>query len=287
MNMVDFFSGIGGGTLGFLYAEYPCAYACDSDDKARYCYVNNFLLSLTHDIRLVQVADVRHPEVVFASPPSDPALFSHAMKLIGEMKPRAVLLEFGIRRLKKEGYDAITKAFEAIGYNSWHEALNSNDYGLAHRRRNIYFVAFRKDVSFLFTYFPFPEPTNKTATLAGILDPNAPDTLLLTAKRIESIRKENDSNKAAGTGFGHKIYQPSEVVASLPLQYYKDYRNVLVDAGKGPRRLSVFECKRLMGFPPEFRLPVCDTEAYRLIAQASCPPVIEAIAGEIDDWIKY
>lgn len=288
MNLVDFYSGIGGGTLGFLYAGYPAVYACETDDKACLTYLSNFLVTIKNDIRQAQPAEIKHPEVVFASPPPDYMLMSHMMKLIGEIKPRAVLLEFGIRNLKKGAVGVIERALSAIGYRSWNEVLSANDYGLPHKRRSIYFVAFRHDVQSIFSYFPFPEPpSGPKATLANILDENPNEQLMVSKQRLDSIVKENATNKAAGLNFRHRIYTPGEAITCLPLGYYKDYRSVLVDAGQGPRRLSMAECRRLMGFPDNFIFPVSETHAYRLLAAASCPPMIEVIAQEIDDWIRY
>ncbi|WP_395641364.1 DNA cytosine methyltransferase [Rudaea sp.] len=36
---------------------------------------------------------------------------------------------------------------------------------------------------------------------------------------------------------------------------------------KRPRRLTLRECARLMGFPPSFKIPVSDTQAYKPFSQ--------------------
>lgn len=286
-NIVDLYSGIGGATLGFLYAGYPAVYACETDPIARLVYLNNFLLTIRDDIRLAAASEIKHPEVVFAAPPSDPAAMSYMMRLIGEIKPRAVLLEFGIRQLKTDSIQLVHKAFSSLGYKSWHEALSPNDFGLAFRRKSLYFVAFRQDVKCFFHSFPFPDPTDTKAMLADVLDPEPADHLLIGKERLEKLLKENDRNMAAGTRFRHQVFEPNEIIPSLPICYYRDYRRILVSSPKGPRRLSVSECRKLMGFPDNFNLPVSNTQAYRLLARASCPPVIEALANEIDEWIRY
>jgi DNA (cytosine-5)-methyltransferase 1 len=55
--------------------------------------------------------------------------------------------------------------------------------------------------------------------------------------------------------------------------------------GINPRRLTPRECARLMGFPDTFRIPVSDTQAYRLFSQAAVVPMIEATAKLMADFI--
>ena len=73
---------------------------------------------------------------------------------------------------------------------------------------------------------------------------------------------------------------------ALPVKYFRDYRNILVDSGTGPRRLSAIECKRLMGFPDGFEMKTSDMQKYRMLAIASCPPIVEAIAKQAAAWTR-
>ncbi|WP_449422937.1 DNA cytosine methyltransferase [Rhodanobacter lindaniclasticus] len=63
-------------------------------------------------------------------------------------------------------------------------------------------------------------------------------------------------------------------------RYYKDGSEILVSQGprKRPRRLTPRECARLMGLPDTFVIPVSDTQAYKLFADAAVVPMIVAVA---------
>lgn len=45
-----------------------------------------------------------------------------------------------------------------------------------------------------------------------------------------------------------------------------------------PRRLIPRECARLMGFPDTFKIPVSDSQAYRLFGTSSVVPAVKLIA---------
>ena len=48
-----------------------------------------------------------------------------------------------------------------------------------------------------------------------------------------------------------------------------------------PRRLTPAECRRLMGFPDDFVIPVSDAQAYRQFGNAVVPAVVRDIAKNV------
>jgi DNA (cytosine-5)-methyltransferase 1 len=278
MNTIDLYSGIGGASEGFRQAGYKPAFACDSDPDARLVFANNFFVNIINDITIIDTKDVPHPEIMFASPPVQN--MSILVKLMTAIQPRVILFEYPTRMVDMEKI-AARPQLEIAGYKCWHTTLNSADYGLPQKRKYFYIVGFRKDVKITFNAFTFPEPIEKITTLRSILETNPDQKLLISQKRLESINKRNEANAAMGFGFKHHVLTPDDIAPALPVAYYKDYRGICIDSGHGPRRLSVLECKRLMGFSDTYRMPVSDTNAYRLLASASCPPIIKAIAEEI------
>lgn len=280
--MVDLFSGVGGGSLGFRNAGYEPAFGSDADADARLVYAHNFFVGISPDVKIIDATNIPHPEVVFASPPNQD--LTDIKNVLSQLQPRAFLLEYPARFIKRKKI-VMKRQFDLGDYRCWHETLNSNDFGLAQKRNMFYIVGFRKDLKVTFSVFPFPDPTFSRAKLASILEPNPNSKLLVSEKKLAAIKERNSKNlKGWKTGFQTKILTPNDIAPSLPIAYHKDYRGILVDSGQGPRRLSVLECKRLMGFPDNFKMPVSDTVAYRLLANASCPPMIAAIAKEIKDW---
>ncbi len=281
MNVIDLYSGIGGGSCGLRQADYKPVYACDTDPDARLTYANNFIANIKNGIEFTIPKDVPHPEIIFASPPNKD--ISQIIHLLMEMQPRAMILEFPLRIIDRNMI-AKRRQFEIAGYKCWHETLSANDFGLPQKRKSFYIVGFRSDVKTPFIAFPFPYPTCQDKTLADVFESNPDPKLMIDEERVKIVKARNARNLSNGTGFKTQIYLPEHVIGSLPISYHKDYRGVLVDSGQGPRRLSVLECKRIMGFPDSFQMPVSDTNAYRLLAQATCPPIIEAIAKEIKVW---
>lgn len=265
MNIVDLYSGIGGGSLGLRQAGLTPAFACDADADARLIYATNFLASIRDDIRTLNAQEVVHPEIVFAAPDNKEAL-GMIKWVLDFLKPRAFLLQFPVRKIDMSKL-ASKRSFNFGEYHCWHDTLRASNFGLAHKRKNLFIVGFRKDVKLAFKDFPFPEPVMQ-GTLRPLLEADVPSNLY--KKKFEG-----------------KVLTPDDTAPALPLSYYKDYRSITVDAGKGPRRLSVLECKRLIGFPDDFRMPVSDTTAYRLLAQAACPAMIQSLALEIQTWINY
>lgn len=75
---------------------------------------------------------------------------------------------------------------------------------------------------------------------------------------------------------------------TLSARYYKDGSEILVSRGKNknPRRLTPRECARLMGFPDTFKIPVSDTQAYKLFSQAAVVPMITFTAKMMSTFLR-
>jgi DNA (cytosine-5)-methyltransferase 1 len=53
------------------------------------------------------------------------------------------------------------------------------------------------------------------------------------------------------------------------------------DGPTGLRLLTANECKRIMGFPINFKIPVSRTQMYRQMGNSVAVPVVAAVAKEI------
>jgi len=284
MKIIDLYSGIGGASLGFKNAGFEPAFGCEIDRYAQLIYATNFQLDSRYNVDDVVCRQMPHPEILFAAPPARD--MAGVARILKEIQPRCVMFEFPARMVNKAELEKRPQ-FDFMGYKCWNLVLNVKDYGLPQDREVCCMVGFRRDVKTLFSAFPFPEPTCQGKTLESILEAAPDPKLTLTEKQLIALKKRNEKNEAGGTGFRMKILTPSDIAPAIPVKYYKDYRGIAVDCGAGPRRLSVLECRRLMGFHDEFQMPVSDTCAYRLLAQASCPVLVSVIAAEIKDWIGY
>lgn len=87
-------------------------------------------------------------------------LFPEAIRLIEEIKPRAVMLE-NVRGFLETEFDEyrkyILKSIEKLGYNTHIKLLNASDFGVPQLRPRVVIVAIRKDESGHFSY-PTGEP---------------------------------------------------------------------------------------------------------------------------------
>jgi len=66
-------------------------------------------------------------------------------------------------------------------------------------------------------------------------------------------------------------------------RYYKDGSEILIDRGPGlnPRKLSVREAARLMGYPDDFEFPVSKTQSYKQLGNSVVVPLVTPMAGAI------
>ena len=72
------------------------------------------------------------------------------------------------------------------------------------------------------------------------------------------------------------------ITRTLSARYHKDGSEILIkQEGRNPRRLTPEECRRLMGFPDGFIIPVSDTQAYRQFGNAVVPAVIREIGKKV------
>ena len=162
-----------------------------------------------------------------------------------------------------------------------------------HRER-VLLVGFRQDTGFSFDTLQLPKEGPK---LGSILHPEdgseepeelyttGPKALVhpkytLTPRLWQYLQGYAEKHRLAGNGFGFGLVDQNSVSRTLSARSYKDGSEILVKRGKGksPRRLTPRECARLMGFPPDFKIPVSDTQAYKQFGNSVVVPVIKAVA---------
>ncbi|MEZ6164913.1 MAG: DNA cytosine methyltransferase [Phycisphaerales bacterium] len=94
-------------------------------------------------------------------------------------------------------------------------------------------------------------------------------------------------HKAKGNGFGFGMTDLDGVSRTISARYHKDGSEILIPRGKGknPRRLTIVEAARLMGFgelvTTREDMPVSDTQAYRQFGNAVVPAVVKAVGEQV------
>lgn len=234
-------------------------------------------------------------------------LFFDVLRIIKEKQPKMFLLE-NVKGLKSHEkgttMNTILTALEGAGYFVHWAILNSHDFGVPQKRERWYCVGFNKDI-----HFEFPKGTNSSTTLRDIIDINLEDKKLsitdFEKERIKhhfassDIRVQHDNSKyAPNTKKGkygvYSYLKPDGTlrfhigdVAKTQIQeaYYCSLDSVApaIIATREPklwdiaRRLSVDECRKLQGFPSNFKFTVSDLQAKKQLGNSIAVPVVEAI----------
>lgn len=213
-------------------------------------------------------------------------LFPEALRLIGECRPKAVMLEnvrgfldavFSDYRRKLKG------ALEEMEYvGSWH-LLNASDFGVSQLRPRVAIVAFKKEFA---GFFRPPLSTGKLAPTVGeaLFD-------LMSSKGWQGAKEwKRRANEVAPTlvGGSRKHGGPDLGPTRSRLAWASLGVNGKSLADEAPEadfvgmpRLTLRMAARLQGFPDDWRFIGKKTAAYRQIGNAFPPPVAKALATEI------
>jgi DNA (cytosine-5)-methyltransferase 1 len=146
--------------------------------------------------------------------------------------------------------------------------------------------------------FNFPLPSSEVPKLREILEENVSPKYYLSQKYLDGLKRHRERHERKGHGFGYMVLDPNGVAHALVIGGMGRERNLIKDKAppncyKGPgdnprkpnsegiRRLTPRECARLMGFNDQFKLPIADTYAYRVLAESVAVPLVRKIAEQM------
>lgn len=179
INVVDFFCGAGGLSLGFQKAGFSIKLGVDIDKAALVTYEkNHHAKTLCCDIRKLTGEIVKKEigganiDVIIGGPPcqgfsiagkrseDDPRnqLYLSFIRLVNEIKPKVFVIENvpGILSYQKGLVkDNIIKKFESFGYSVSYKVLTASQYGVPQTRKRVLFVGTLTKQQFV-----FPRPGN-------------------------------------------------------------------------------------------------------------------------------
>ena len=307
--VLDLFCGAGGFSLGFVMEGFRVLLGVDVDWTVAETYKENLKIDvLCEDIRNVHSLDLRElvdtdVDVIIASPPCEPftganprrevdalsrlyddevgRLFLHAIRIIGDLRPRLFIIENVPSILEPLLKEAIERELRVVGYPRIHfNVLYAEDYGTPSHRKRVFISNFKLR----------PRPIKKIVTvekaLAGLPDPeeinNVPNHVIkpLHPKKIKKIaRLRWGEELVLYKGAGRKVLPnwvrlhpfklaPTVLGSSRFVHPYED------------RLLTVREQARLMGFPDDFVFKGGFEAQYNMIGEAVPPPLSRAIARE-------
>ena len=213
-------------------------------------------------------------------------LFPEAIRLIGEIQPRAVMLE-NVRGLLDPKFTeyrtSILQRIADLGYRVQIKLLNASDYGVPQLRPRVIIVGIRNNENGEFHY-PEEHPENaKTVgeTLLDLMKANGWQGAAKWAKEANSIAPTivGGSKKHGGPDLG-------------PVRARKAWEALGVDglgvANEAPAkdfegmpRLTPRMIARIQGFPDTWDFGNKKTHACRMIGNAFPPPVAQAVGEEI------
>src|SRR6185369_9052911 len=305
LKFIDLFCGIGGFRLAFDSVGAECVFSCDWDKHSQLTYEANFGEKPEGDIYSIGIASIPKHDILCAGFPCQPFsiagvskklslgrkhgfedekqgnLFFQIESILDYHKPQAFVLE-NVKNLKSHDggrtFDIIYRTLtDVLGYQVHYKVIDAQSVVPQHRER-IFLVGFKPGKWFEFPTFPLEGPT-----LSTILEKKVDSKYTLSDHLWQYLRDYADKHKAAGNGFGYGLFSGVDVARTLSARYYKDGSEILIAQGnkKNPRRLTPRECAKLMGFPPDFKIPVSDTQAYKQFGNSVVVPVVERIANEV------
>lgn len=219
-------------------------------------------------------------------------LFPQAIRLISEIRPRAVMLE-NVRGLLDPKFDEyrtrILASIARLGYYTYIRLLQSSDYGVPQIRPRVIIIGIRKDQPCDFVY---PAPVRHAAPTVG-------EALrgLMGARGWRGLESwVSHANRIAPTVVGGSKKHGGPDLG--PTRARRAWAELDVDGlgianeppppdFKGSPRLTKEMVARIQGFPAEWDFGSRKTAACRMIGNAFPPPVAQAVGVQIRRCLNH
>lgn len=300
LKFIDLFAGIGGMRIAFERAGASCVYSSEWDQYSQKTYLENYGEMPEGDIQKVDATDIPPFDILVGGFPCQPfstiglrqgfrhltqgTLFFDIARILEAHRPMGFLLENVPGLENHDGgntWKVIKTTLESLGYQVSWKILDSSDFGLPQKRKRIYIVGTIAGTQSL--PFEFPEGNQEPPRIGSILENNPEGYSISKHLQENYIFKKDD-------GRPQVLDSSSEGTAkTLVASYHKIQRltgTFVSDGPTGLRLLSELECKRIMGFPEEFKFPVSRTQMYRQLGNSVAIPVVEAIARRLVEYIQ-
>ena len=297
------FSGIGGFDIGFERAGFEISFQCETNEFCRSILQGHWPKIPHHEnIKELHAIDIPQSDVWTAGFPCQDVslarmgaraglggkrsgLFYDFARLVGETRPRVVLLENVPGLLNShQGRDfgIVIGTLGEFGYSVGWRVFNSKNFGVPQSRQRVYIVGCYRDV-------------------------HGPGQILFEPERREGNAAEGESNgKAPFSPFKRSIGDiggEGPVFQSIAYCLYAcsarhtgtDWSRTYVQYPKRGRvrRLTPEECEGVMGFPRGWTAPSAgkmdgddlDSLRYHALGNAVTPPVAEWLGERIHSYL--
>lgn len=305
---IDLFAGIGGFRTALEQRGMKCVFSSEIDEKAKESYFKNFGETPYGDITEIPEKKIPPHDILCAGFPCQSfsisgdargfdddrgRLFYEIVRIAQYHQPHVLLLE-NVKNILTIDNGNVIKTIEnkldEIGYTLSKHVLNASYFGIPQSRERVYFVGLRKHgrTKEKLVYKP-PKANYKKIYLEDVLENNVDDSLYIDRndmvidfdpkeRSLEPIRVGH-VNKG---GQGERIY--SDKGHSITLSAFGGgvgARTGLYLVNDKVRRLSIDECKKLMGFPINHYVSL-GLQGYQQLGNAVIPSMI----GYVYDSIK-
>ncbi len=218
-------------------------------------------------------------------------LFPEAIRLIGEIRPKAVMLE-NVRGFLDTSFDEyrahIFKAIQDLGYTTQIKLLNASDYGVPQLRPRVVIIGIRKDIE---SHFSYPEERPQDAktvgeTLYDLMATNKWGGAKAWAQNAASIAPTlvGGSKKHGGPDLGPT--RAKKAWAELGVDGHGIANEAPQPDFEGMPRLTSRMIARIQGFPDTWTFGDKKTAACRMIGNAFPPPVAKAVGEQIKECLR-
>lgn len=309
---VSLFSGIGGFDLGFMYAGFNIIWANDFDKYACQTYKENVSKNIVcGDVR-VEMENIPEHDVLIGGFPCQPfstlgklkgfedeergTLFFVIKEIIKKHRTKVVVLE-NVKNIMNHDngntFKRIIHELESLGYVCFYHVFNSADYGVPQRRNRCYIVALLGEY-FNTPDFEFPIKQELKVTTQDLLDKDVPEKYFLTKKIYPTIMGNGTKNYIVTPTYDLPISKTltatmAKMHRASQDNYVTDQKNYEKYCGEDRvniRKLTPDECRKLQGFPSDWKQVVSDCQAYKQFGNAVTVNVSYNLAKVLFDYIN-
>lgn len=213
-------------------------------------------------------------------------LFPVALRLIDQIRPRAIMIE-NVRGILDAIFDDyrhfVSGKIAKFGYKTGWRLLNASDYGVPQLRPRVVFVALREELAAGFDW-PSPHkasPPTVGETLHDLMASRGWRGAAAWSRRANDIAPTivGGSKKHGGPDLGPT--RARKAWAALGVDGLVIADEAPASDFVGMPRLTVPMVARLQGFPDDWSFRGKKTPAYRQVGNAFPPPVACAVATQI------
>jgi DNA (cytosine-5)-methyltransferase 1 len=213
-------------------------------------------------------------------------LFPAALRLVDEIRPRAIMIENvrGFLAAVFEDYRLqLKRQLEKLGYATEWRLLNASEFGVSQLRPRVVIVALRREIA---DQFAWPQvaahiPLTVGETLFDLMAGNGWRGAAMWRARANEIAPTivGGSKKHGGPDLGPT--RTRKAWATLGVNGLSIAEESPEPDFAGMPRLTVRMVARLQGFPDDWVFSGRKTSAYRQVGNAFPPPVARAVATQL------